>query len=126
MVDFGNLGLWARMNDAAWLKLHDGSPETIATGDLDGNGTADLLAVFAGTDFRQKLNLSDWSDVEDTGGEPQQAVLGDIDDNGQDDIIGNFSVSLAMIMAKRNQSAFWSGLQFHGGDQLAVGNLDGI
>ena len=76
VVDFGSIGLWSRMNDASWLKLHNSSPELIATGDLDGNGADDVIATFSGSGLWQKLNLGGWSQLSSSA--PDQVVTGDV------------------------------------------------
>jgi hypothetical protein len=109
VIDFGGIGLWARMNDASWRKLHNGSPELIATGDVDGNGADDVLATFPGLGFWQKLNLGGWT--------------GDGNASGKDDIIADFGSTLGGIFVKRDQGA-WVKLHNSSPDSLATGNLD--
>jgi hypothetical protein len=47
VIDFGpDEGLQNWMNNGGWAKLHDLSPEFLATGDLDGNGQDDVVIDF--------------------------------------------------------------------------------
>jgi hypothetical protein len=122
VIDFGAIGLWARMNDASWLKLHNSSPALIATGDVDGSGADDVLATFAGLGFWQKLNLGGWSVLSSSA--PDQVVTGDINGSGKEDVIADFGSTIGGIFVKRDQGA-WVKLHNSSSDSLAIGNLDG-
>ena len=63
IIDFGGIGLWARMNDSSWLKLHNDSPDLVTTGDLDGNGSDDVIVTFLASGLWQKLNLGGWGQL---------------------------------------------------------------
>jgi len=114
---------WARMNDSAWLKLHNSSPELIATGDVDGNGADDVLATFLGLGFWQKLNLGGWTALSNSA--PDEVVTADVNAGAKADIIGDFGSTLGGIFVKRDQGA-WVKLHNTSPDSLATGNLDGM
>jgi membrane peptidoglycan carboxypeptidase len=42
ILDLGASGLWIRVNNASWTKLHAASPTHIAVGDIDGNNQDDM------------------------------------------------------------------------------------
>jgi hypothetical protein len=109
VVDFGAAkGLWAWMNDAAWLVLHATlSPDLIATGDLDGNGADDVLGVFGSTagGLWATRNLGDWWKQESMHA-PDDLVTGDMDDNSQDDIVADFSTAVGGVWVKQNETVW--------------------
>ena len=124
IIDFGGIGLWARMNDGAWLKLHNSSPLFIVAGDLNGNGTDDVLATFGSGigGLWQKLDLGGWSKLSNNA--PDDIVIADVDGTGQGDIIGNFGSTLGGVFVKRNQGG-WLKLHNTSPDSIAAGDLDG-
>jgi hypothetical protein len=123
VIDFGGLGLWARMNNISWSKLNNNSPDAIATGDLDGNGSADVLASFASAPGGswQKLNLGGWTQLNANAAD--SFATGDVDGSGGEDIVADFASSLGGIFVRRNQGA-WSKLHNSAPQALLVGNLD--
>ena len=62
VVDFGPAyGLYARYNDASWLRLSGLSPVIMTTGDVDGNGAGKVIAYFEGIGIWAKGNGTDWT-----------------------------------------------------------------
>ena len=76
VIDFGGIGLWVRMNDASWLKLHNGSREQVVVGDMDGNGADDVIAAFSSGIF-VKRNLGAWVKLHNTS--PDGVATGELD-----------------------------------------------
>ena len=70
VVDFGGIGLWARMNDSNWVKLNNSSPDQLVVGDMDGSGGDDVIAdftstfggIFVRTDLRIRVELACFSE----------------------------------------------------------------
>ncbi|MFV1998526.1 MAG: FG-GAP repeat domain-containing protein [Acidiferrobacterales bacterium] len=124
LIDFGAIGLWARMNDSSWVKLHNTSPLFIAAGDLNGNGADDVLATFGGGigGLWQKLDLGGWNKINNNA--PEDIEIADVDGTGQEDIIGDFGSTLGGVFVKRNQGA-WLKLHNTSPDSIAAGDLDG-
>ncbi len=60
IIDFGKAGIWIRMNNSTWVKLHDLSPEIITTGDMDGNGLDDVIIDFGRFGIHVRMNNSTW------------------------------------------------------------------
>jgi hypothetical protein len=48
-------------NNTTWTKLHEGSPESMTTGDIDGSGQDDVIIDFgAGTGIWVRYNDTAW------------------------------------------------------------------
>ena len=125
VIDFGGIGLWGRMNDSSWLKLHNGNADIIATGDVDGNGADDVLAGFGSTvgGFWGKLNLGGWTQL--NANSPDDVVSGDVSGNGEDDIVADFGTTVGGLFIKRDQGA-WTKLHNTSPESLAIGDLDSL
>jgi len=37
ILDFGASGIWIWKNNSFWVKLHSASPQTMVSGNIDGN-----------------------------------------------------------------------------------------
>jgi hypothetical protein len=121
VVDFGAIGLWARMNDATWLKLNNSSPDQVVVGDMDGNGADDVIAYFSGFGgIFVKRNLGGWSQFSTLI--PEVMAVGDLDANGKDDVVIDFG---GIGLWARMNDASW--LQLHNGspELIATGDVDG-
>ena len=79
--DFAGLGVYAYMNDTRpMVRLRSTVSQRLATGDLDGNGKDDLVAIFAnGTWVR--YDTGQWTQLQSR--RLLHAVTGDLDGNGQ-------------------------------------------
>ena len=122
VVDLGNIALWAWMNDAGWLKLNNGSPDRVTTGDMDGNGEDDVIADFASSlgGIFVKYNLGGWTQLANVASE--QMTSGDLDNNGQDDVVIDAGASLG-LWARMNNSS-WLKLNNASPEQVVVGDMD--
>ncbi|TGN99958.1 hypothetical protein PN36_29885 [Candidatus Thiomargarita nelsonii] len=90
IIDFGSpYGIWMLMNNATWVKLHNLSPESMVTGDIDGSGQDDVIIDFgAPNGIWVRMNNTTWGQLDIRS--PESMVTGDLDGNGQDDIIIDF------------------------------------
>ena len=119
VIDFGAIGLWARMNDTSWLKLNNSSPDQLAVADMDGNGQDDVVAVF-GSGIFVKRNLGGWAQLHNFV--PEAMAVGDLDHNGKDDLVIDFG---AIGLWARMNDANWLKLNNSSPDQVVVADMDG-
>ena len=119
VIDFGAIGLWARMNDASWLKLNNSSADQVVVGDMDGNGEDDVIAAF-GSGIYVKRNLGPWAQLHNFV--PELMAVGDLDNNGKDDVVIDFG---GIGLWARMNDASWLKLNNTSPDQVVVGDLDG-
>jgi hypothetical protein len=120
LADFGAAGLWQRLNDTAWQKLHNASPQMIGSGDLDGSLQGEVLASFGGLGLWARYDNATWVKLHNAT--PTRFVAGDFDGNGSDDLVTDFGA--AGIWVKSNNGP-WSKLHNATTQDLAVGDLDG-
>jgi hypothetical protein len=122
VIDFGVIGLWARMNDASWLKLSNSSPDQVVVGDVDGNGEDDVIADFASTlgGIFIKRNLGGWTQLHNFNAELM--AVGDLDNSGRDDVVIDFG---GIGLWARMNDATWLKLSNSSPDQVVVGDIDG-
>ena len=59
LASFDN-GLWAFMNDTAWVKIHDMLPGDFSAADVDGNGQKDIIIDFLQYGMWIYFNNSSW------------------------------------------------------------------
>jgi subtilisin family serine protease len=121
VIDFGETyGVWALMNDAAWVQLHHISPEDIVIGDLTGTGKHDAIM-----DFGPPYGIWSWRDdrawVQIHAASPEHMAAGDFTFNGQDDLIVDFGPPYGIWHWLQNDS--W--LQGHqdSAENILVANL---
>jgi hypothetical protein len=118
LVDFGRSGLHQRMNNTSWLKVHNNTPGTVATGDLDGDGQDEVIASFAGFGlYVRHNNANPWTRIHTVV--PTRIVTGDFDGDGRDDLAGDFGADL---LVRINNGAWVRRAAASQG--LAVGDLD--
>ncbi|MDH3597153.1 MAG: right-handed parallel beta-helix repeat-containing protein [Rhodospirillales bacterium] len=123
VVDFGPaMGLWRWMNDSEWVKLHEQSPEVLATGDLDDNGQADVVIGFAPALGTWKwMNNADWVRLHVLS--PEVLATGDLDGNGIYDVVIDFGATTGLWRWMNDSE--WVKLQNLPAQLLAIGDLDG-
>ena len=121
IVNFNNLGLFARLNGPAWLKLHTVHPDLFFLGDFDDNGQSDIVAYFSvyqGLYIRR--NLSAWTLLHRS---PVSAIaIDDLDKNGQDDMIIAFP---GLGLFARMNDKVWCKLNQLVPDELLTADIDG-
>lgn len=89
LIDYGTAGVFTLTDGNVYTKIHPFDPESIATGDLDGNGL-DEVAI----DFGERYGLwvrwngTSWRQLNATS--PNKMITGDLDNNGRDDLIIDF------------------------------------
>ncbi len=123
-IDFGpSLGLWTNYDSggtSTWSPIHNLSPTRLTTGDLDGNGQADILANFAGYGLWAFVNNTTWTPLHPL--DADLVATGDIDGSGVDDLLVTFSGYGLWV---RYDSGSWLQLSGLAINTLAVGNIDG-
>jgi hypothetical protein len=124
VLDFGPTnGLWLSMNPAGstpqWSKLHDLSPTHMAIGDVDGNGSADVIADFPGYGVWIWSNNSRWIQLHSL--DVADLVVGDLDGNGRADVMMSFPGY--GLYAWMNNTR-WVRLHSLTATGMAIGNLD--
>ena len=60
LLDFGSRGLYQRLNNNAWLKVHDWPALSIAAGDLDDSGKDEAIASFSNGGLWARYNNTTW------------------------------------------------------------------
>jgi len=64
IIDFGpGVGLWARKNGTTWVLLHSSTVESMAGGDLDGDGRDEVIADFGAAGVWSWQEGSGWAFV---------------------------------------------------------------
>jgi hypothetical protein len=122
-IDFGpGIGLWGYYDGGAapWQPLHNLSPTSLVTGDLDGNGRTDLVLTFAGLGLWAFMNNITWTQFHSLDAGP--IATGDIDGNGRDDLVATFPGYGVWI---RFDSGAWQQLHGLAPAAMAVGDMDG-
>jgi hypothetical protein len=117
-------GLFMRVNPASstapWVQLHRLSPTRVVRGDVDGNGTTDVIAAFAGSGVWIWESDKGWlplhpSDVTDI-------AVANLVGKGADEIILNFP---GVGLWARSRDLTWRQLHPANPVALATGNVDG-
>ncbi len=123
IIDFGTqYGIWLRMNNSAWVQLHTLSPESMVTGDIDGNGQDDVIIDF-GTQYGiwLRMNNSSWVQLHTLS--PESMVTGDIDGGSQDEVIIDFGEPHGIWVLMNNSS--WVQLHTLSPESMVTGDIDG-
>lgn len=122
-VDFGlPYGVWALVSGAGWIPVHPFSPETMVTGDPDGNGRDDLILDF-GPPYGVWMwfNHSAWVPLHPIS--PEAIVTGDLDGNGRDEVVVDFGSPYGTYVWKND--AEWVLLHGSSPEAMVTGDLDG-
>ena len=120
-VNFGpGLGVWA-LRQTSWMQVHSVSPESMITGDLDGNRLDDLVFDFGSQGVWVWMNHATWLWLNPQN--PTHLVTGDFDNNGRDEVV--LDIPDAGLWVWRNNTS-WEFLHPVNARHLAVGNLDGL
>ncbi len=122
IIDFGDpYGIWMRMNNITWVKLHPLSPESMVTGDIDGSGQDDVIIDFgAPYGIWARMNNTTWVQLDIRS--PESMVTGDLDGSGQDDVIIDFGSD--GIWVWMNNSTLVQ-LDSRSADSMVTGDIDG-
>jgi len=121
LVDFGSTGLYQRMNNSTWLKIHSTSPLQVAAGDLDGGGeNYEAIASFSGAGLWVRYNNATW--VKRHSAVPVRFVAGDLNGTVRHDLVVDFGAS--GIWVYRDDMA-WGRITTATSQDLAVGDFDG-
>jgi len=120
-VNFGpGLGVWA-LRQTSWMQVHGLSPESTASGDLDGNRLDDLVFDFGPQGVWVWMNHATWLFLNPQN--PTHIVTGDFDNNGRDEVV--LDIPDAGLWVWRNNTS-WELLHSVNAKHLVVGNLDGL
>ena len=119
-VDFGPAGLWALNNGTAWGQLHVRNPTHVASGDVDGNGVADVVADLPGIGIWVRMNNTVWAPVHPASA--AAIAVGDLDGTGQADILIDFPGFGVWVYANNST---WSQLHSASPTRMVTGDLDG-
>jgi glucose/arabinose dehydrogenase len=122
-VDFGlPHGIWVQVEGLGWRPVHPVSPESMVTGDPDGNGRDDLIVDFgAPHGIWIWFNHSKWVQLNPTT--PVEIVTADLDGSGRDEVIVSFGDPHGVWIWQDNTS--WVQLHDHTPEQMVAGDLDG-
>ena len=122
VANFGpGVGVWA-LRSTSWTQVHGLSPESMATGDLDGNGLDDLVIDFGpGIGVWVWMNHGNWLFLNPQS--PNHLVTGDLDNSGRDEVVLDFPG--AGLWVWRNNTS-WAQLHPFSVRQMATANLDGL
>jgi Tol biopolymer transport system component len=123
LVDLASAGLWQWLNNTNWVRIHAGSPLSVATGDLNGNFTDEAIVSFNGKGLWVHYSTPRWLKLHDTV--PTHFVTGDLDGNGSDEVIADFGASNAGGLWIFWNNTTWLKLTNWISEDLAVGDLDG-
>jgi hypothetical protein len=124
VVDFGQIGLWGRMNDSEWFKLSNLSPDRIAVGDIDSSDQDDIIADFAsalGGIFVKRDKIGAWTQLHNFASET--LASGDLDGGGRQDVVVDFGPLLG-LWARMNDNN-WMKLSNSSPDALVLADMDG-
>ena len=119
-MDFGASGLWARYNSGSFARLHTVSPGAMATGDLDGNGKADLIVDFPGSGVWVWSNNTDWFQLHTVNA--ASIATGDLDGNGSDEVLLDFP---GFGLWVRVNNSGWFQLHAASPSRMVTADLDG-
>ncbi len=84
IIDFGYpYGTWIWLNNIFWENLHSSSPVTggLATGDLDGSGSDEVILNLGSAGVFVWYNDSTWVQLHSGSPNGGQTVTGDMDGN---------------------------------------------
>jgi glucose/arabinose dehydrogenase len=119
-MDFGASGLWTRYNNGLFARLHTVSPRAMATGDLDGNGKADLIVDFPGAGVWVWSNDAGWFQLHTVNA--ASIATGDLDGNGLDEVLLDFP---GFGLWVRVNNSGWFQLHAASPSRMVTADLDG-
>ncbi len=124
VVDLGAGGLWVRLNDSTWKPLAALSAQSMATGDLDGNGQDEIVAGFGpGQGLFIYRNNTAFEPLLATSAEVVVTANMDGDATGKDEAVVGLGPGLGTWI-RRNDSS-WEPLSAISSQAMASGNFDG-
>ena len=125
IVSFGTSGavkgLWRRMNNSVWDKLHNVSATAVAIGDIDNNGIDDAIIAQPGRGTRAWMNNTNWKKLTDDVA--SVIAVADLDYDDKDDVILAIP---GMGTVRWMNNAIWKHLHNVPATAIAAGDIDGM
>ena len=118
-AQFKDIGIFLRLNESPWARIHAGLAQGLAAGDVDGNDRDDLIVAFP-FGLRQRYDNGIWRKISD--GVPQNVTTADLDRNGKDDVIGSFK-GLGLLVRYNDGNGPWRKIG-PSAQQVAAGGFD--
>jgi len=104
-------GSWVKMSPPAYL---------VAAGDLDGDGTDDLIGVWSSGLWVKYSSTGSWAKLSTSL--PSNIASGDMDGDGRCDVLGSWSSG---VYYKNMSSGTWVRMTTTPANHVAAGDLDG-
>lgn len=121
IFDFSDSGIWVRINNNSWVKLHNLSSKAIATGDIDGNGQDEVIIDFGNPyGIWIWMNNGSWVLLHNLSGDSMDTI--DMDGNGINDLIIDFGTHGLWVFMNNNE---WHNLHSLSPTKFITGNIDG-
>ena len=121
LIDFGTSGLYQRMNNNAWLKLHNTSPLFIAAGDLDNSRKDEAIASFPNGLWARFNNAGAWVKLHNSV--PTRFAAANVDGIAGDDLIADFGSGNGIWIRYNNTT--WTQLTPATSQDIETADLDG-
>jgi len=128
IIDFGQLegadknGLWIRHADGTWEDIHGMSPELIVTGDLDADGSNEIIADFGEEHgIWVKHQAGTWENIYDLS--PDAMLVGDINADDNDELIADFGEDYGICV--RLPDGTWGNIHGLSPKSMLTADLDG-
>jgi|GEM_PF-2295765 len=113
-------GVWYRDSETgSWVKMSIPA-QSVAAGDIDGDGTDDLIGVWSSGVWAKYSSTGTWAKI--CTPLPSDIASGDMDGDGRDDILGTWSSG---VWYKNSVSGTWVLMTSYSANLVAAGDLDG-
>jgi len=125
VVDFSAAGLWAWVDNTTWKQIHPYNPASVVTGDLDGNGTSELIVDFGsgpGLGVWVYYNNSTWQQLHTST--TNRLLTADLNGDHRDEVIISFA-GVSGLWAFDPATSNWRNLTNTPAENLVAADLDG-
>jgi len=116
-------GVFCRNSDTGmWILMETSSASQIAVGDLDGDGTDDLIGIFPNDPgvWTKRSSTNTWLRLDAMT--PYWIAVGDMNGDGRVDFVGAWNNG---VYYRDSVSGSWVLMETSSASQIAVGDLDG-